>query len=186
MNVSYQVILYINKSDGRLIMATPIDPLFPLLPLLIRFPNDKFVDPDDIFDSATRRDDEPPIKKQKMMDEFGQLPCVRNALLSVCDTLDGRVRFSPSKLDSILTAKVQRLSEPCSFEIGAMKRELVEILPELGLIASDKDGQTRTIGIDESIQQEARETVAKNVLSLYLPPELAKKLKTPYVFFFNI
>ncbi|KAJ7079127.1 ribonuclease H2, subunit B [Mycena belliarum] len=176
-------------ADGKLLVMTPIDPAFLLIPILQSVYGDNgaqgmFRPADEIFeDAATNleqsstssagKDATLIVSKEDVL-EFTSLECCKSALSRVCDvkeiTEDITVyRFSPDKVVEYLRIKVQRLSTPETVEVS---RTLVRNLAKDGLM---EDGK-------ETLLEVGRTRAACDLVAQYAPPGIRSLLIASYDF----
>ncbi|KAF9469910.1 ribonuclease H2, subunit B [Collybia nuda] len=174
-------------TDGKLLIITPIDPVFLLIPILRaarqddRTP-DNFLPPDDIFEAAsiqlqsssqTHQDQSLHVLAEDIL-RFVSLTCVKTALKCICDVKDITeeivvYRFSLSKTTEYLRTKVARLSAPPTLEIS---RTLVRGFAKDGLMEDGK-GEILKAGQIRS---------ACDLLCQYLPVDIRATLVASYDF----
>lgn len=140
-------------SDGRLVLMTPVDPVFLLLPILIctqstNGSSGQFRPVDDILEEAAIVIQEQYQTRQEgyVLSEdvllFTQMKCTRNALKNICDvkeiTEDITVyRYSQERTLRYLRSKVLRLSEPKALGIS---RSVTRDLAKDGLMEDGNEG----------------------------------------------
>ncbi|KIO31282.1 hypothetical protein M407DRAFT_19661, partial [Tulasnella calospora MUT 4182] len=130
--------------DGKLLVFTPVDPLFLLLPIMSAVvPTNKattaqFRPLEDIFEDAANKLSKTPTEEnsERVLAEdilfLGRLGCVVEAMKRICEvkeiTEDITVyRFSRPNLLSALQAKVTRISDPTSYvSIRSLARGLAK------------------------------------------------------------
>ncbi|VDC01652.1 unnamed protein product [Peniophora sp. CBMAI 1063] len=163
-------------ADGKLLVMTPIDPAFLLLPLLLAVrPADKSVGMfrplDEVFDSAHE-------KLAGVTSEdvsfLINLDCVVGAMRRICDVQDvtpelAVYRYSEGKVVEYLRKKTARLAEP---RVSELSKTVVRSLAKDALM---EDGK-------EELLQLGRTKAACNVVSQYLPPALYAALLASYNF----
>ncbi|KAH0827552.1 hypothetical protein J3R83DRAFT_4273 [Lanmaoa asiatica] len=176
-------------SDGKLLVMTPVDPLFLLIPLLraIKQPDAaNFRPADDIFEDAARH-----IAEVSMVDatqdtsvsvgvedimKFAALECTKKAMKRLCDvkgkpdeiTTDITVfRYSSEKLIQELRKKAVTLS---TTRITELSRCLVRSLAKDALM-EDKN---------EDLLELGRTKLACELLGQYLPHDIQRELLTSY------
>ncbi|KAJ7045731.1 ribonuclease H2, subunit B [Mycena alexandri] len=176
-------------ADGKLLVMTPIDPAFLLIPILQSvYPentaNSVFRPADEIFDDAAANLEESStaagdkdasviVSKEDVL-RFTSMECCKNALKRVCDvkeiTEDITVyRFSQEKVVEYLRVKVQRLSTPETVEVS---RTMVRNLAKDGLM---EDGKENLLGV-------GRVRAACDLVAQYIPPEIRSLLTASYDF----
>ncbi|KAF8135661.1 ribonuclease H2, subunit B [Boletus edulis] len=169
-------------SDGKLLVMTPVDPLFLLIPLLraIKQLNGgigSFRPAEDIFEDAARhmtessmtspsQDTSMHVRVEDIM-KFGALECTKKAMKRLCDvkeiTADITVfRYSSEKLTQELRKKAASLSTPPIME---MSRCLVRSLAKDALM--------------EDKHEDLLE-LACEMLGQYLPPDVQEALLATY------
>ncbi|KAH9979172.1 ribonuclease H2, subunit B [Russula compacta] len=176
-------------SDGKLLVMTPIDPSFLLIPILQAIkPNDGsagvFQPLDDIFDEAVPKivqavngrasDDEfPPISQEDLLFLTG-CDCVVKALKRICDVQNITpeltvYRYSEDKMTEYLQAKVFRLSKHSAAE---KSRTIIRSLAKDGLMDDGK----------ENLLELGRIKAACNLVSQYVTHDLYSALVAKYDF----
>ncbi|KAL4074167.1 ribonuclease H2, subunit B [Scleroderma citrinum] len=175
-------------SDGRLLVMTPIDPLFLLIPLLTagkqREGEQVFRPADDIFEQAATQlaegtqapasqDPSLAITTEDIM-RFGALECTRNAMKRVCEVKEITAeiivfRYSQKKLIDQLEEKVRALARP---QIAEMSRCLIRGLAKDALM-EDKHEDLLDLG---------RTRLACDLLGQYLPSEILAEVMASYDF----
>ncbi|KAJ7859693.1 ribonuclease H2, subunit B [Mycena leptocephala] len=176
-------------ADGKLLVMTPIDPAFLLIPILQSvYPENgdqgMFRPADEIFEdaaanleqsstSAADKDVSLLVSKEDVF-QFVSMECCINALKRVCDvkeiTEDITVyRFSPQKVVEYLRVKVERLSTPKTIEVS---RTLVRNLAKDGLM---EDGK-------ENLLEVGRVRAACDLVGQYAPPGIRSLLTASYDF----
>ncbi|KAJ7497514.1 ribonuclease H2, subunit B [Mycena latifolia] len=176
-------------ADGKMLVMTPIDPAFLLIPILQAvYPGNgdqgMFRPADEIFEDAavnleqsstsTAGKDISLIVSKDDVLQFTSLECCKSALNRVCDvkeiTEDITVyRFSPEKVVQYLRVKVQRLSNPETFEVS---RTLIRNLAKDGLM---EDGK-------ENLLKVGRVRAACDLVAQYTPPGICSLLTASYDF----
>ncbi|KAH7913669.1 ribonuclease H2, subunit B [Hygrophoropsis aurantiaca] len=176
-------------SDGKLLIMTPVDPVFLLIPILQSLqPKDgsavKFRPADDIFtdaaellatgSKATATKDPSSLIPKNDIATFASLDCVKRAMKRVCEvkeiTPEIRVfKFSPEKLLQYLRAKVDRLSTPRVLE---MSRGLIRGLAKDGLM---EDGKEDLLAL-------GRIRSACDLVAQYIPQDIYHSLLASYDF----
>ncbi|KAG6378137.1 hypothetical protein JVT61DRAFT_13825 [Boletus reticuloceps] len=180
-------------SDGKLLVMTPVDPLFLLIPILraIKQLNGgigSFRPAEDIFEDAARhmtessmtspsQDTSMHVRVEDIM-KFGALECTKKAMKRLCDvkgkpfvpeiTADITVfRYSSEKLTQELRKKAASLSTP---PIVEMSRCLVRSLAKDALM-EDKH---------EDLLELGRTKLACEMLGQYLPLDVQEALLATY------
>ncbi|KAF8558009.1 hypothetical protein OG21DRAFT_1475189 [Imleria badia] len=172
-------------TDGKLLVMTPVDPLFLLIPILraIKQPSGgigNFRPADDIFEDAARN-----VAEASMADQdasasvgvedvmrFAALECTKGAMKRLCDikeiTADITVfRYSSEKLTQELRRKVATLATP---RITEMSKCLVRNLAKDALM-EDKN---------EDLLELGRTKLACEMLGQYLAPDVQEELLATY------
>ncbi|KAF8517650.1 ribonuclease H2, subunit B [Gautieria morchelliformis] len=160
-------------ADGKLLLMTPVDPVFLLIPILqAAQPLDgsigNFRPADDIFEEAASKLTQGSAIKGQDVLRLATLDCVRGALNRICDSKEVTeeltvYRYSHSKLLQSISAKVARLSQSNVFDVyPSLQRQLAKD----GLLDEGK-GELRQAG---------RTRVACEMVSQYLPPDMTSKL----------
>ncbi|KAI0745770.1 ribonuclease H2, subunit B [Earliella scabrosa] len=170
--------------DGKLLVMTPIDPAFLLIPLLqTTLPSEghgNFRPLDDIFEdvlsnlTATVSKDAGQTISPEDLAQFTSLKCTQAAMRRVCDfnelTPEITVyRYSPERVQSYLKTKVGRLSHQ---DISEMSRTLTRNLAKDGLLDDGK----------EVLLTAARLRSACDLVSQYLPRDVYIELLSSYDF----
>ncbi|KAI6046048.1 ribonuclease H2, subunit B [Pisolithus marmoratus] len=175
-------------ANGRLLVMTPIDPLFLLIPILGATTSEgaqaNFRPADDIFEEAATKlveashpsgsqDPSLVVTPDDIM-TFGALDCTMHAMKRICDakeiTADITVfRYSQERLIEQLRKKVTALATP---RITEMSRCLIRGLAKNALM-EDKHEDLLTLG---------RTQLACDLLAQYLPPDIRKGLMASYDF----
>ncbi|EPQ57284.1 hypothetical protein GLOTRDRAFT_115274 [Gloeophyllum trabeum ATCC 11539] len=173
-------------ADGRLLMMTPIDPSFLLIPLLRA---DGFVGTfrplEDVFEEALPKLVEQSEKNASPKDPtasislrdletFASLDCAKAAMKNACEVKEITpeivvYRYSQAHLVEYLRKKVARLSRPEVFESS---RTLIRGLAKDGLMDDGK----------EHLLPSARQRAACDILSQYLPQDVHAALIASYDF----
>lgn len=178
-------------ADGKMLIMTPIDPMFLLLPLMqISHPTQKdgtlgtLRQLDDIFeDAATKlsRVSETDANKDPSLKVSEQdilfiltLNCVREAARLICEVNDltpelAVYRYDPERVIKVLQKKVEHLAQPAILD---RTRTVVRSLAKDGLM---EDGQ-------EELLELGRKKAACEILSQYLPSDIYAKLLATYDF----
>ncbi|KAJ3896757.1 ribonuclease H2, subunit B [Lentinula edodes] len=162
-------------SDGKLLLITPVDPAFLLVPILRSFsPKNgslgQFRTADDIFEEAAIKLEQSSSKDStetisaKDVATFASMNCCKDALTRICDSQELPpdimvYRFSPTKYVEYLKLKVLNLLEANVFE-GS--RTLVRSLAKDGLM---EDGNEKLLEVAQ-----------------YLPPDLCTMHLASYDF----
>ncbi|KAJ7072116.1 ribonuclease H2, subunit B [Mycena amicta] len=169
-------------SDGKLLVFTPVDPAFLLIPVLQSvYPENSpgmFRPADEIFEDAAtnlEQSSEPStsIRKEDVL-YFASMECCRRALKRVCDVKEISddivvYRFSREQVVQYLRTKVERLSTP---ETTELSRTLVRNLAKDGLL---EDGK-------EELLKVGRVRAACDLVGQYIPPALRTALTASYDF----
>ncbi|KAF8919846.1 ribonuclease H2, subunit B [Mucidula mucida] len=168
-------------ADGKLLMMTPIDPAFLLIPLLeLIAPNagaTSFRTSEDIFEECVTRikekDDAGEIAESDLSRLFA-MGCIEAALHRICETKDVAstitvFRYSHLKILTYLQAKVNHLSAAPMADIS---RSITRNFAKDGLFEDDK----------EDLLKAARLRVACDLVSHYLSGEWSDKLAACYDF----
>ncbi|KAF7376320.1 hypothetical protein MSAN_00047500 [Mycena sanguinolenta] len=176
-------------ADGKLLVMTPIDPAFLLIPILQAvYPENgelgKFRPADEIFEdavanleesstSAADKDASLIISKEDVL-QFTSMECCTTALKKVCDvkeiTEDITVyRLSSEKIIEYLRLKVERLSVPETVEVS---RTMVRNLAKDGLM---EDGK-------EQLLKLGRVRAACDLVAQYISPSIRASLTASYDF----
>ncbi|KAL5485367.1 hypothetical protein ACEPAI_8009 [Sanghuangporus weigelae] len=169
-------------SDGSMLLMTPIDPVFLLVPILkAASPQDgslgNFRTLDDILEGASTN-----LAKDENAEElnpgdilkFGRLPCVQEGMRRICDTKDIAsdlvvFRYSHSKLLEYLIKKANRLGKaPTVPESRTLERELAKD----GLMDDGK----------EELLMSGRLKLACDLISQYVSPEIHEELLSKFDF----
>ncbi|KAL0956384.1 hypothetical protein HGRIS_002531 [Hohenbuehelia grisea] len=175
--------------DGKLLMMTPIDPAFLLIPFLTPLipPAGKtanFRPADNIFEESvaklvdaslvSSKKDPSMILSAGDLTTFSSLPCVQSALGRVCDvkqiTEEITVyRYSLEKVVNLLKSKVERLLASKEFDVcRTVSRELAKD----GLIEDD----------NEALLPAGRTRAACDLVAQYIPPDIKTALLAAYDF----
>lgn len=173
--------------DGKLLLMTPVDPAFLLLPILqvLAPTNDQpgtFRPMDDIFEEAieklsqtTRSNKDPAacLCKEDLL-YFVSLDCARKAMARTCETKQitdelAVYRYSPDIVVESLKKKVTRLNSQSIFEAS---RTLTRGLAKDGLMDDGKD----------HLLELGRLKAACDLVSHYVPEHLQKRLLASYDF----
>ncbi|KAJ3568865.1 hypothetical protein NP233_g5437 [Leucocoprinus birnbaumii] len=172
-------------ADGKLMLVTPVDPVFLLLPILrsIKLPNDSpgpFRPADDILEEAAlavqeqyRTKKEGQVSSEDVL-HFVRLKCTKDALKYICDVKDITeditvYRYSQGRTLEYLRSKVARLSEPKTLEIS---RSITRGLAKDGLM---EDG-------NEELLKVGQLKAACDLIAHYLSPEIRALLYASYDF----
>ncbi|CAK5281794.1 unnamed protein product [Mycena citricolor] len=176
-------------ADGKLLLLTPIDPAFLLIPILraVYPPTAKgdkglFRPMDEIFDDAADNlaettqvsaDKDTHISKDDVQ-ALTSLPCCHSAMKRVCDFQDATedlavYRFSTEKLVSYLRCKVDRLA---TAEMTEVSRTIIRSLAKDGLMETGR----------EELLRVGRIKAACDLISQYTPPDILELLKASYDF----
>ncbi|KAI5823861.1 hypothetical protein K523DRAFT_376647 [Schizophyllum commune Tattone D] len=175
-------------ADGRLLVMTPMDPTFLLIPLLIALqspdgslgqlrPWDDIVE--DIFTKVATDPADPPKDRSTILDAadlsaFLESTCCRSALgnMCQCEAITPEItvyRYSPPILTAYLQRKVVRLSQP-SLQEGS--KTVTRNLAKDGLMDDGK----------EELLKLGRTRAACDLVSQYLPRDVYNALKATYDF----
>ncbi|KAI9463581.1 ribonuclease H2, subunit B [Lactarius psammicola] len=167
-------------SDGKLLVMTPIDPAFLVIPILqVIKPKDGsagiFQPMDDIFDEAASKivQGSATIAQEDIM-SLTRYDCIADALKWVCDFQDITpelkvYRYSEDKVIEYLQAKVTRLSR---HEVVEKSRTLIRNFAKDGLMDDGK----------EDLLELGRTRSACDLVSQYIAPSLYSALLAKYDF----
>ncbi|EMD37888.1 hypothetical protein CERSUDRAFT_114528 [Gelatoporia subvermispora B] len=167
--------------DGKLLLLTPIDPAFLLIPILrslISAEGDpgNFRPIDDLFEDAAVKLKSLESSSQATTDllYLSSLPCVQTAMSRICETKDITeditvYRFSTLHTMEYLQLKVGNLRRP---EILESSKTILRNLAKDGLM---EDGK-------ETLLELARTRAACELVSQYLPRDLYTTLLGSYDF----
>ncbi|KAI8993018.1 ribonuclease H2, subunit B [Trametes punicea] len=169
--------------DGKLLVMTPVDPAFLLIPILqTTIPTDgtagNFRPADDILEEAANQFSKSSVPADFALAEdilhLASLRCVHAAMRRVCEhkevTAEITVyRYSEERVQHYLRAKVLRLSEPSTCELS---RTINRNLAKDGLM---EDGK-------ETLLATARVRMACDLVSQYLPQSFYETLLSFYDF----
>ncbi|KAF5393257.1 hypothetical protein D9757_000761 [Collybiopsis confluens] len=166
-------------SDGKLLMITPVDPAFLLVPIVRSIlPTDgtpgHFRTSDDIFEEAVGRLSEvswEAIEARDVM-KFASLECATHALSRVCDVQDippdiTTYRYSATNFIHYLQLKVRNLLDTGIIDDSRM---MVRSLAKDGLM---EDGHERLL-------EAGRLKIACDLVGQYLPPDILGMLTASY------
>ncbi|KZV69958.1 hypothetical protein PENSPDRAFT_608011 [Peniophora sp. CONT] len=163
-------------ADGKLLVMTPIDPAFILIPLLLAVrPADNgagmFRPLDEVFDGAHEKVEN---VTEEDLASLINLDCVAGAMRRICDVQDvtpelAVFRYSESKLLEYLRKKTARLAEP---RVSEISKTIVRSLAKDGLMDDGK----------EELLQLGRVKAACNIISQYIPPPLYATLLASHNF----
>ncbi|KAF5380605.1 hypothetical protein D9615_004589 [Tricholomella constricta] len=171
-------------ADGKLLIITPIDPTFLLIPILQAVhSNDgtagNYRPADDIFEDASLKLQKPDESDNASVlgndiIRFGSIGCVKDALRHICDIKEITptivvYRLSQPKVLEYLRRKVSRLSAPDALEVS---KTTIRGLARDGLM---EDGK-------ETLLQVGRIRAACDLLSHYLPSDVRALLIGSYDF----
>ncbi|KZP17996.1 hypothetical protein FIBSPDRAFT_1046540 [Athelia psychrophila] len=174
-------------ADGKMLVMTPIDPVFLLIPILkAAHPQDgslgSFRPADDMFEEAATQlskvnpDEKDPSARLPSKDilHLFTLPCVRKALKRACDVKEITpeivvYRFSAPRLEEYLQLKVARLGAQ---DVTESSRTLLRKLAMEGLM---EDGK-------EDLLKMGRVKATCDLLSQYIPPDIYSSLLASYDF----
>ncbi|SJK97487.1 related to Sulfate adenylyltransferase [Armillaria ostoyae] len=175
--------------NGKLLILTPIDPAFLLIPILkSTIPSDgtsgNFRPADDIFEDAISKLSRESTDLVSAVDitSFVEMDCTRRALRHVCEMKgeflrsSGQVasditvyRFSPTKVVDYVRKKVDHMS---SFPVIEMSRSITRNLAKDGLLDDGK----------EKLLAAAKTKIACDLICQYLPPVESASLVASYDF----
>ncbi|KAI0081258.1 hypothetical protein K474DRAFT_1635966 [Panus rudis PR-1116 ss-1] len=178
--------------DGQLLLMTPVDPAFLLIPILrsihpsdgslgnFRPLEDMLEDASRIFmrrhqsERATAKGDNDVQLTMKDITEFCAFDCVLSAAKRICETKDITedivvYRYSPERVVKYLKNKVSRVANPTLLD-GS--RTIVRSLAKDGLM---EDGK-------ESLLESGRLRAACDLISHYTPPDIFDSLLASYDF----
>ncbi|KAL5528499.1 hypothetical protein ACEPAF_7635 [Sanghuangporus sanghuang] len=169
-------------SDGSMLLMTPIDPVFLLVPILkAASPHDgslgNFRTLDDILEGASAnlvKDESVGELNPGDILELGRLPCMQEGMRKICDTKDIAsdlvvFRYSHSKLLEYLIKKANRLGKgPTVPESRTLERELAKD----GLMDDGK----------EELLISGRLRLACDLISQYVSPEVHGELLSKFDF----
>ncbi|KAG6866716.1 hypothetical protein C0991_011375 [Blastosporella zonata] len=182
--LKYCIITLYNSPDGKLLIVTPIDPTFLLLPILLAVqPVDgsagTFRQADVIFEEAAGKLQTPGKTDDASLSEkdiigLGSIQCAKDALRNVCDVKEISpeivvYRLSEAKVLEYLRSKVTRLSSPNALEVS---KSIIRTLAKDGLM---EDGK-------EDLLQVGRVRAACDLLGQYISPEYRALLIKSYDF----
>ncbi|KAI0062863.1 hypothetical protein BV25DRAFT_1884461 [Artomyces pyxidatus] len=176
-------------ADGKMLLMTPIDPSFLLLPILrALMPSKdtavKFLPLEDVFEEAVAKsaqlyDSSNPTNPSSSISPpdiiaLTKLDCVANAMRRICDVKDITpeitvYRYSEDRTMSYLRSKVARLSTE---GVSEKSRTLIRSLAKDGLM---EDGR-------EDLLELGRTKAACNLISQYLPHDVYLSLLANYDF----
>ncbi|KAH7888527.1 ribonuclease H2, subunit B [Phlebopus sp. FC_14] len=176
-------------SDGKLLVMTPVDPLFLLIPILRTIkPRDgetiNFRPADDIFEEAAMKiaemsrasssQDASTLIELDDITRFASLDCTMDAMKRICEVKEITseitvLRYSYEQLMRHLRKKVVTLSDP---RISEMSRSLTRSLAKDGLM-DDKHEDLLDLG---------RRKLACELLAQYLPQDIQEELVGSYDF----
>ncbi|KAL1743831.1 ribonuclease H2, subunit B [Schizophyllum fasciatum] len=175
-------------ADGRLLVMTPMDPTFLLIPLLTALqsadgslgqlrPWDDICE--DIVAKLSTDPAAPPKDRSTILDAadlsaFLQTPCCRSALGNICqcETITPEItvyRYDPARLTAYLQRKVSRLANS---DLQERSRTVTRGLAKDGLM---EDGM-------EELLELGRTRAACDLVSQYLPRDVYSALKAAYDF----
>ncbi|KAJ7200492.1 ribonuclease H2, subunit B [Mycena rebaudengoi] len=176
-------------ADGKLLVMTPIDPAFLLIPVLQSvYPENgetgMFRPADEIFEdaaanleesstSAAGKDISLIVSKDDVL-HFTSMGCCQDALKRVCDVKEITseiivYRYSPAKVVEYLRVKITRLSTP---EMVEVSRTIVRSLAKDGLM---EDGKEDLLAV-------GRTRAACDLVAQYIPPGIRNLLMASYDF----
>ncbi|KAK0461281.1 ribonuclease H2, subunit B [Desarmillaria tabescens] len=168
-------------SDGKLLILTPIDPAFLLIPILkFTLATDgtagNFRPADDMFEDAISKLS---VKSNDLISvaditSFVEMDCTRTALRRVCEMKEVAsdimvYRFSSTKVVDYVRKKVDHMS---SFPVIEMSRSITRNLAKDGLL---DDGR-------EMLLAAAKTKIACDLICQYLPPLESASLVASYDF----
>ncbi|KAG9050500.1 hypothetical protein FS837_004994 [Tulasnella sp. UAMH 9824] len=173
--------------DGKLLVFTPVDPLFLLLPIMsaVAPPNKataaQFRPLEDIFEDAANKISKTPADEDSECVStedilfLGRLDCVVEAMKRMCEVKDITeditvYRFSQPNLLSELQTKVARLSDAASYvSFRSLARGLAKdgLGPEAGEEKEDIRKVARTKGACETLSQYLTSEVYEALLASY-------------------
>ncbi|KAK0241807.1 ribonuclease H2, subunit B, partial [Armillaria nabsnona] len=168
-------------SDGKLLILTPIDPAFLLIPILkSTIPSDgtsgNFRPADDIFEDAISKLSRESNGLVSAVDitSFVEMDCTRRALRRVYEMKEVAsdimvYRFSPTKVVDYVRKKVDYMS---SFPVIEMSRSITRNLAKDGLLDDGK----------EKLLAAAKTKIACDLICQYLPPLESASLVASYDF----
>ncbi|KAF9482144.1 hypothetical protein BDN70DRAFT_829760 [Pholiota conissans] len=188
-------------ADGKMLVMTPIDPSFLLLPILQSIqPSDgattQFRTADDLFDEAARKlqtpnetEEDLSISSQDIL-RFCSLACISKSLYSICEVKEISTeiivyRYSSTKILEYMRSKVTRLSTSLALEASPT---MVRSLAKDGLM---DDGQDELLICEFSLLScsalltshlAGRIRVSCDLVSQYLPSYLRDALIKTYDF----
>ncbi|EIW83182.1 hypothetical protein CONPUDRAFT_136310 [Coniophora puteana RWD-64-598 SS2] len=170
-------------ADGKLLVMTPIDPAFLLIPILqASIPDNdaqvNFMPLDDILESSATRLASSSVSNESIsrrdVISLGALPCVKRAVKRICEAKEITeeiivYRYSSERVLEYLRKKVYRLSKPPHCDIS---RTIVRSLAKDGLMDDGK----------EELLRLGRTKAACEILSQYLSPEIYQQVLSSYDF----
>ncbi|KAI1794130.1 ribonuclease H2, subunit B [Ganoderma leucocontextum] len=167
--------------DGKLLMMTPIDPVFLLIPLLrVTQPtagSGNFLPPEDLIEEAANKlvsgNSETPLSPDDVQ-RLSSLRCIQAAMQHVCEykkiTAEVVVyRYSAERVQTYLRTKVARLSHK---DVSELSRTLTRSFAKDGLMDDGK----------EDMLQAARLRAACDLVSQYLARDVYESLLSSYDF----
>ncbi|KXN91053.1 Ribonuclease H2 subunit B [Leucoagaricus sp. SymC.cos] len=172
-------------SDGKLMLMTPVDPVFLLIPILLCIqPSDgstaRFQPLDDLLEEAALalQEQHRTRKEGQVLSEdvlrFTRLKCTRDAFKHICDVKEITeeitvYRYSPERTLEYLRLKAARLSSLKTLELS---KSIVRDLAKDGLM---EDGK-------EELLQSGQLKAACDLVGHYLSPGLRKLLYASFDF----
>lgn len=170
-------------ADGRLLLMTPIDPTFLLIPILQGTSSQtNFRTADDLFEEAVRilntsvpsENAEKSLLDTKDVFAFASMSCTHTALRHVCEVKEvtqGIVvyRYSPSRVIDYLRRKVVRLETSGALDVS---RTILRTLAKDGLL---EDG-------NEELLKLGHTRASCDLLAQYLPAHIRDMLLASYDF----
>ncbi|KAF5322740.1 hypothetical protein D9619_002013 [Psilocybe cf. subviscida] len=172
-------------ADGRMLVMTPIDPSFLLLPIMqatqaAKGTTSQFRTSDDLFDEAAGRltatDETEKVSALKTKDilDFCSLSCISKSLKNICEVKEISdeivvYRYSPAKVNEYMRKKVAHLSGSKALEES---RTTTRNLAKEGLM---EDGQEELLTLGKT-------RACCDLVSQYLPPDLREALINSYDF----
>lgn len=167
--------------DGKLLMMTPIDPAFLLIPLLrVTQPttgSGNFLPPDDLIEeAASKLASENPATTLSPDDvqQLSSLRCIQAAMRHVCEYKEVTAevvvyRYSAERVQTYLRTKAARLSQK---DVSELSRTLTRSFAKDGLMEDGKD----------DILIAARLRAACELVSQYLARDVYESLISSYDF----
>ncbi|TBU33816.1 ribonuclease H2, subunit B [Dichomitus squalens] len=167
--------------DGKLLMMTPIDPAFILIPLLrVTLPTDgpgNFLPPEDLIEDAANKLPSAHSGKSLSANDvvrLSSLRCIHAAMRHVCDFKEISpeitvYRYSAERVQTYLRSKVERLSHK---DVSEMSRTLTRSLVKDGFMEDGKD----------ELLKAARLRTACDLVSQYLARDVYEQLLSSFDF----